>query len=199
MNKTQRLIIMLLAVMAASITAQAQWRYGIRLGGAFSRPTGSNEFCELKGGNGFSGGLAFEWQMPTGGLAIGASALYERRNTSAGMLSDDGPGVFKRDYFQIGRNYIAVPIDIKYKFGIPAIGGLAGPYVFTGPDLAWRLGGGIGPRTHMGWNVGAGFDIINFVQVSAGYRFGITNLGKDYDEKWRDSGAFVAVTILFDF
>ena len=198
MSNTHRLIIMLLAVIAASMTAQAQWRYGIRLGGAFSRPTGSNEFCELKGGNGFSGGLAIEWQMPAGGLAVGASALYERRNTSAGMLTD-GAQSPTRTYSTIGRNYIAVPIDIKYKFGIPAIGGLAGPYVFTGPDLAWRLDSGIGPRTHMGWNVGAGFDIINFVQVSAGYRFGITNIGKDVAEKWRDSGAFVAVTILFDF
>jgi len=197
MSKTLRLAITLLAAIAA-FSAQAQWRYGIRLGGTFPRPTGSNEFCELKGGNGFSGGLTFEWQLPTGGFAVGASAIYERRNTSAGFRVADSSSD-SREYASIGRNYIAVPIDLKYKFGIPAIGGLAGPYAFTGPDIAWRIGQGIGPRTHIGWNVGAGFDIINFVQVSAGYRFGITNIGKDFNEKWRDSGAFVTVTILFDF
>lgn len=188
----KKIALIIVAVLCTAIAAQAQLRYGVRLGAAFNRPTGAKE---LKGGNGFAGGVAFEFQMPVLPFAIGASALYERRNEWVTGLDANRPDARNT----IGKNYISVPIDLKYKIGIPAIANLAGPYIFTGPDFAWRLGSGIGPRTHVGWNVGAGFDIINFVQISGGYRFGITNAGKDYGAKWRDSGAFVAVTILFDF
>lgn len=188
----KKLALILVAVICTAIAAQAQFRYGVRLGGTFPHPTGSEH---LKGNSGFTGGLACEFQLPVLPFAFGASVNYERRNESYHYTMVD-TGVDKHS--TLGRNYISVPIDIKYKFSIPIISGLVSPYVLTGPDFAWRLGGGVGPRTHIGWNVGAGLDIINFIQVSGGYRFGMTNINPSDGPKWHDSGAFVAVALLFD-
>ncbi|MCM1452537.1 MAG: PorT family protein [Clostridium sp.] len=188
----KKIALIILAAFCAAICSQAQLRYGARVGGVFNHPTGSKE---LKGGNGFAGGLALEFQLPVLPFAIGATAMYERRNEWQEVAASEGVAAGRNT---IGKNYISVPIDIKYKIGIPAIASLAGPYIFTGPDFAWRLGSGMGPRTHVGWNVGAGFDIINVLQISGGYRFGITNINPTDGPKWHDSGAFVAVTVLFD-
>lgn len=189
----KKITLIIVAVICATLASRAQFRYGLRVGGTFDHPTGSKM---VKGGNGFAGGLAFEFQFPVLPFAIGASAIYEHRNERMEVPLDGSDGYESK---ALARNFISVPIDIKYKIGIPAIGGLAGPYVFTGPDFAWRLGKGEGPRTHVGWNVGGGFDILNFIQISGGYRFGITNIcPKGIDGKWHDSGAFVALTLLFD-
>ena len=51
-----------------------------------------------------------------------------------------------------------------------------------------------------GWDVGIGFDIINFIQVTAGYRFGLGNaLHSPKDVTLHANAWTVAATLLFDF
>lgn len=182
----RRLITILFIFMAAAVSAQ--FRYGLRVGGVFETPNGF-----WSGGSGFAGGLTCEWESPRSGLALGASVNYERRT-----IDYDGYVTIDRGWStpdDAGGDFIAVPLEVRYKFMLPALKELAGPYVLTGPDIAVRLNRASGHPVHVGWNIGVGFDVISHFQVSGGYRFGINNVDED---GMRDSGAWVSVAFLFD-
>lgn len=186
-------------IMLSVMPISAQWRYGVRLGGEFTRPYRDSQLLgcgAVYGGSGFSGGLTLEWQMPTCGFATGVSLLYQRRT-----INEEPPFYGSKDKLELrklGGDFLALPIDLKYKFFLSATKNLVAPYLFSGPDLALRLGKSQNTNAfHFGWNFGAGLDIINFLQLSGGYRLGISEISKAGE--CRDSGGFVSVAILFDF
>lgn len=174
-------IIILLCAFIAAVNAQSQIKYGLLVGGEFTRPTGN---LKVEGGNGFVGGLQLEYNMPASGLAFGTAVNYQRRT-----IGDD---------IKPGGDFLSVPVSVKYKFPLRALKELAGPILLTGPDFAWRLGDGFGKVFHFGWNAGIGFDIINFIQLSAGYRVGLNNISTT-PTTVHDSGWFVNASLLFDF
>ena len=53
-------------------------------------------------------------------------------------------------------------------------------------------------RVQPGWDVGIGFDIVNFIQISGGYRFGLGNAvnswalqhGAGAPDKWLECGRY---------
>lgn len=172
-------IVLLFLLVTAALGADAQLRYGIRLGGEFSRPTG---YAHATGGNGFAGGLEVEYLIPTTGLGFDMAAEYSRRHF--GM-----PGMQSRGY-----DFISVPIDIRYHLPLGFTRDLVTVFPFTGADFAWQLNKGAERRFHPGWRVGLGVSVINFVNISGGYRLGL----RDIAPSLRDSGAFLAVSILFN-
>lgn len=161
-----------------------------KIGGVFETPTPTHLW---DGGSGFAGGVTCEWQSSSSGIAVGASLNYERRTMN--YAGDALTLIGYEPPQDAGGDFLALPIDVKYKFMLPALKELAGPYVLTGPDIALRLSKGGGRQAHVGWNFGVGFDIINHFQVSGGYRLGLNKL--DYDGL-RDSGGWVSVAVLFD-
>lgn len=197
----KRIISILLLCYVCVAPIQAQLRYGIKLGAEFSHPSAKNSFdATIDGGSGFTGGLQLEYQMPVCGLAFGVSALYEHRVMNVEtplyyrIYPDHPANAPNTTIDKSGGDFLAVPIDIKYKANLGILHNLVTPYVLTGPDFAFRLNKAVGSSTHLGWNVGGGIDIVNFIQISGGYRFG---LNKIYG--MRDNGAFVNIGILFDF
>lgn len=180
--------------------AQAQLRYGFRFGGLFA----AEKLKDASGytavnRSGFTGGLVLEYQSKTTGFAPDIALLYGRHNTRLRDVEGNTDAA--------GRNFIDIPIHIKYKFWLPAVKKLVGPMIYTGPVLSFRTGSddsfyrtkGFQP----GWDVGVGFDIVNFIQITGGYRFGLGNAIKDFpacpDAELRTNGWNVAVTLLFDF
>ena len=80
--------------------------------------------------------------------------------------------------------------------------------VYTGPVFSFRLDhNDANPlrskRFQPGWEVGLGFDIINFIQLSGGYRFGLGNAVADFEgfptAVLHTNGWNLNATILFDF
>lgn len=212
-----RILITAIVIMALPGTAQSQLRYGIRLGGVFAKPSPGNAGdLSVADGSGFSGGLALEYQAPKSGLAADIAVLYTRFNTrfESTLAEKTDPG----------RNFIEVPIHVKYKFWLPAFHNLFGPMVYTGPSLMTRVGSHssatffphpedapssstpaaistVSTKTFQpGWDVGIGIDIVNFLQINAGYRFG---LGNAFDSAsgatMRTNAWTVSATLLFDF
>lgn len=182
--------ICLVIVMAiCSLTASSQLRYGLKLGGEFTRPS-AKDFIS-RGGSGFVGGLQLEYSHPTSGFALGADLLYERRNLNTMEESSE-------DALKFGGDFIALPITLKYKIPIKAIFELASPFVATGPDFALRVSEASGSKFHTGWNFGIGIDVINFLQLSAGYRLGINDICPGAGAL-RDSGWSFSIGFLFDF
>lgn len=172
MNKKFRLII-LLAIILTSLSATAQLRYGFRLGGSFAKASlGDAPGMSMKNGSGFSGGLLLEYQMENNGFAPDIAVLYTHYSS---RLMDEVSGPAK-----MGRDFIEVPLHLKYKFYLSSTNNLVAPMVYTGPSLLVRLGKANPEQMSTkslqpGWDLGIGLDIINFIQLSAGYRFGLGN------------------------
>lgn len=193
MKKIFALIVFM--TMSVALPMQAQWRYGIRLGGEFSGATCDKSLgFNMKGGSGFAGGLTLEWQLPKTGFAVGTAVLYERRNIYA--FDTPVPNVSEETGLKMGGDFLALPIDFRYKFYITVAKQLVAFYPLTGPEFAVRLNKADSKRFHMGWNVGAGLDIVSFIQIQGGYRFGLNDIS-NYGWKVKDSGGFFAVIIQF--
>lgn len=193
-------IAVLMAVLLSSLSASAQIRYGFRVGGSFSKASISNApGMSMKNGSGFSGGLLLEYQMESNGFAPDIAVLYTRYSS---RLLDEVSGPAK-----IGRDFIEVPLHLKYKFYLSSTNNLVAPMVYTGPSLLVRLGKSNPEQMSTkslqpGWDVGIGFDIINFIQLSAGYRFGLGNAVSRSSVPGvclHTNGWNVAANIIFDF
>lgn len=193
-------MIILLCVLVSSLPAAAQLRYGFRLGGDFAKASLSDApGMSMKNGSGFSGGLLLEYQFENNGFAPDIAVLYTRYSSK---LMDELSGPAK-----IGRDFIEVPLHLKYKFYLSATNNLVAPMIYTGPSLLFRLGKGnpeqMATRTvQPGWDLGIGLDIINFIQLSAGYRFGLGNAVCESAVPGvclHTNGWNVSANIIFDF
>lgn len=191
---------MLLLLMAATSTAKAQWRYGLLLGGDFANASLSRaEGYKMVNRSGFRGGVTFEYQMPTNGLAFDGSLLYTRYNA---RLSYEGGKAFS-----YGRDFLEAAVNIKHKFFLSSTRKLVAPLIYTGPSLMIGLDRKDGPlrqyRLLPCWNVGAGIDIVNFIQITAAYSFGLGNSVDRFtgaeDARLYTDGIHVSAVILFDF
>lgn len=81
-----------------------------------------------------------------------------------------------------GKNFFQIPINVKWKIGLPVVGKFLSPYIFTGPDFAFKLGGSddvFKTKTFQcAWNIGLGVELLRHVQVGASYGFGMNTVLK---------------------
>jgi hypothetical protein len=97
--------------------------------------------------------------------------MYVRRDAS--FLENNNISTTQRDY-------IDVPVNVKWKIGIPAIGSLLTPYIFTGPDFAFLTSKKAineaweSKSVDVSWNIGAGVQLFSHLQIGASYGIGIT-------------------------
>lgn len=187
--------------MGISFNTPAQLRYGFRFGGDIAAARLDNaEKWSLCNRSGFTGGLVLEYQLPTCGFAPDIAVLYGRHNTRL-QIADASPVSF-------GRNFIDIPLHLKYKFWLRSFSRLMGPMLYTGPTFSFRLDHNDATplRTHRvqyGWDAGIGFDIINFIQLTAGYRFALGNSIANSSfyptATLHPDGWNISATLLFDF
>lgn len=201
MKKYLQFLLLISILACCTGMASAQLRYGFRFGGdiAAARLSGVRN-ASLSNKSAFSGGIVLEYQMPRCGFAPDIAVLYTRYNT---RLSEEGESPVS-----FGRNFIEVPLHLKYKFWMKSFHDLFGPMVYTGPSVAFRIGNDANAplssnKVQAGWDVGIGFDIVNFIQISGGYRFGLGNAIDCYpgnpDALLRTNAWNISATLLFDF
>lgn len=197
-NKT---LLFLLLLFTGVLSTSSQLRYGFRFGGDFAASRLKNvPGYSIKNGSGFAGGLMLEYQFEKFGFAPDIAVTYGRHNSR--LKPKEG------EPFSYGRNFIDIPIRLKYKFWLKSTKDLFAPMIYTGPVFSCRLGHdkeeilqtkGFQP----GWDVGVGFDAINFIQITAGYRFGLGNAVKNFadvpDAVLKTDGWNLSVNIIFDF
>ena len=107
--------------------AQGQLRFGLRGGMVINELKFNKKVFESENKVGWTAGLQLELDMPLG-FGIDASAMYSHRNDAFG--NDDH--VYHRDY-------IEVPVHLKYKFGLIGVDRVLVPYVYTGPNFAFLV------------------------------------------------------------
>lgn len=190
--------IVLIALMAlVAIPAKSQIKFGIKGGVNISSVHFSKEVVSSDNVTGFNIGPMLEVMTPVMGVGFDAAILYSQK----------GVGV-KGNNKDIKNDYIDVPVNLKWKFGLPIIKGFltAGPYVGfrVGGNKIWDIPGAVGNQLeaksfNAGLNFGAGIELIKHLQVGFNYGLGLTD---DYsaskiDLNGKNRGWSITAAVLF--
>lgn len=176
MRKLMKLAMLVIALLSVSLNANADFRFGIRAGVNVDKLKLEESVFDSSNRCGFTGGVMTEFTVPLIGIGADLSVMYARMNGRlAPTLTADGTTE------EHGRNFLEIPLNLKYKLTLPAISAIVKPYVFTGPSFAFKLGkstiNDIKTKTcQVAWNVGLGLELLKHVQVGASYGFGINNV-----------------------
>lgn len=208
MKKTTRffaVVMVAVAAIVAAVPSQAQFKFGLKAGAAINSLKFSNS-DELKSSfskdnrAGFVGGAMIEFTVPVIGLGFDLSALYVHRETKS----------VDEDFDNIKRDYIDIPINLKYKLSIPVISKVVKPFVTTGPSFAFLTSKKAiedaykNKSVDIAWNFGFGLELLSHVQVAASYGLGLTNTLKavgvtDNSEKINGKNRYWTVTAAYLF
>ena len=156
------IVALLIAVMGIG-AANAQFKFGVKAGVNVNHM--STNLGEIKDGNnqaGWTAGLMTEFQVPVVGLCLDLSVMYARLYDTA------------------DKDFLQVPLNIKYKFQLPVVSSFLAPYIFTGPSFDFKLSKKTDLKTFQPvWNLGLGLQLVKHLQIGASYGFGLTNVMKD--------------------
>lgn len=182
MNQMKKISILLLVAVLGAFGAQAQIRFGIKAGANFNKIHFSDVESSLQPDNscGWNAGVMTEFTVPIVGLCFDASLLYSRMNNAISSDFNKEVADALDSDMSYGKNFLEIPINIKYKFGIPVIGSIIKPFIYTGPSFAFKLDKSIMDKTFQcAWNIGIGVELIKHLQISGSYGFGINNVAKE--------------------
>lgn len=196
MNWYKKLLVALALTAFIFTPAMAQFRIGAKAGIAINDLKFNKEVLESKNQKGFTGGIITEFTMPIIGVGVDASVLYARR--SFDVTEKDGtPTTDNRDYLDI-------PINLKWKIGLPVVGKIVTPFITTGPDFSFLLSKkNISNAWHnktvdTAWTVGAGVQFFNKLQIGATYGWGLTKSASNDDALYSKS-RYWTITASFFF
>lgn len=175
MNTIKKIFVTLVIALVGMGVANAQFRFGIKAGLNVDNLHFNETILDKDNGLGWTAGLMTEFQVPVIGLCFDLSLMYTHMNSD--LISDAG------EYIK-NKNFIEIPLNLKYKFKIPMVANVFSPYIFTGPAFAFKLDkntiDAFKTKTcQMAWNVGLGFELIRHLQIGASYGFGMNNILAD--------------------
>ncbi|MDH6357262.1 porin family protein [Parabacteroides sp. PF5-9] len=197
MKKIIGLVLVAFMALIAS-PAQAQIRFGVKGGLNISSVHFSSDVLEADNVTGFHIGPMLETTIPLLGIGLDAAILYSQK----GM---------ERDQENMKTDYIDIPVNFKWKFGIPLVKAYlnAGPYVGfrVGGDKIWNVvGNQIEAKSFgAGLNFGLGAEVFNHLQVGLNYGLGLTNdfssspinASSVIDGKGKNRGWSITAAVLF--
>lgn len=176
MKKAKYLILVALLAIFVSVPASAEFRFGVKAGLNINKLHLSNFGDNVSSDNrcGFTAGVMTEFTVPIIGIGADLSLMYTHMNERINDAGDKG---------SINKNFLEIPLNLKYKFNIPVVASIIKPMVYTGPTLALKLDKSaiddLKTKTaQWGWNLGIGVELIKHLQISGGYTFGINNIVK---------------------
>ena len=196
----------LLVAGSAGMALAGPFQFGIKAGLNVNKISLSKDFVNTLGepGNscGWTAGVIADFTVPIIGVGADVSLMYSRMNNAA------------EEAELYGKNFIEIPVNLKYKFNIPVVASVFKPYVFTGPQFGLRLdksfkdlANDVQSKTfQFNWNFGLGVQLINHLQVSASYALGCNNIvtklaesatGGNFDNKIKNNYWTVTVAWLF--
>lgn len=175
MNFIKRLLVAVIAVVSLTMAANAQFRIGPRVGLNVNQLRFNKELFNSDNRAGVTAGVQVEFTVPIVNLGFDASVMYTRRNSQYPVSTVGADGITYQ-----GRDFISVPINLKYKLGLPVVGKVFSPYFFTGPDFGFLCSkreiqaAYKEKKVDVAWNFGLGFQFFSHLQIGASYGLGIT-------------------------
>ena len=124
MKKIVGLILLAVMVLIA-VPAKSQIKFGIKGGLNISSVHFNKDLVGKDNVTGFNIGPIVEVMAPIMGVGFDADILYSQR------------GIGVKSEKDIKNDYIDVPVNLKWKFGLPIIKG----YLAAGPYVGFRVGG----------------------------------------------------------
>ena len=182
MKNLKRVLIAIIAL-SVGFVADAGIRFGVKAGLNVDNLHFSNELFDAKNRTGFTGGVMTEVMIPVLNIGFDLSLMYTRMNSRDYVtINTDGTSMEQKE-ISAGKNFIEIPLNIKYKLTLPAIESLIKPYIYTGPTFAFKLDKNTWEywktkTCQVAWNVGLGVELIKHLQVQASYGFGMNNVFK---------------------
>ena len=135
MKKIQALLLTIALVAVAAMPAAAQFRIGPRIGVDVNSMRLNKSVFDNDNRAGFTGGVEAEYTIPVINLALDLSVMYVHRVSNSavdpnGDTTADNESLVASSRFK-NRDYIELPLALKYKIGLPLVGKVLSPYVFT--------------------------------------------------------------------
>lgn len=177
MKTLKSLAVVALVAIVSAFSANARLSFGPKVGLNVDNMHFDKSVLDSKNRCGFTVGVVGEYEVPVINLAVDLSLMYTRMESRVEFDNSD-PAMAESKYY--GKNFLEVPLNIKYKINTP-IGAILKPYVFTGPSFALRLGKDKVLDTkhaQWGWNLGIGLELIRRLQIGASYTWGINDIAK---------------------
>lgn len=159
-------ILVLMALI--TLPAEAQLRFGVKGGVNISSVHFNSDLLDADNVTGFQIGPMIETSIPLVGVGVDAAILYSQKGMGIGSE-------------EIKTDYIDVPVNLKWKFGLPIVKAYlaAGPYVGfrVGGDKVWKvIGEQIEAKSFSaGLNFGLGVELLSHLQVGINYGLGLTD------------------------
>lgn len=165
------LLLFVMVIGASAIPAQAQFKFGPKVGLTVNDFHFNKSVVDADNQTGWTAGLMAEFTVPVIGISADLSAMYVRRNTK--FLEEN-------EVSKDNRDYIEIPLNIKYKFGLPVVSKFLVPYVGVGPSVSFLTS-----RRHISdayknksvdWalNFGFGVQFLSHIDLNARYGLGLT-------------------------
>ena len=158
----------------AVMTGNAQFRFGVKGGVNIVNATFNKDVYKLDNITGFHLGPVVEGMFGEGGMGFDVALLFSQKG-------------FKTEPETVKNSFLEVPLNLKFKFGIPAIN----PYLAAGPYVSFRVAGGekwdlkensAGVVDQIktesfgaGLNFTAGAELFNHLQLGLTYGWGLTD------------------------
>lgn len=199
MKKVTGLVLIILMAFIA-VPAKSQLKFGVKGGLNISSVHLNSDILKADNVTGFQIGPMIETTIPLIGVGLDAAILYSQKGMD--VKSETGTST------NVKTDYIDVPVNFKWKFGLPIIKGYlaAGPYIGfrVGGDKFWEIPGSVvgqvkAKNFSAGLNFGAGVELISHLQVGINYGLGLTDnySAEKYDLNAKNRGWSVTAAILF--
>lgn len=182
MKTLKRIALVLAALLIFAGSADAKiFRFGVKAGANFNKLSFSknigNDLTDKANSTGWEAGLMLETNVPLFGLGFDLSLMYARMNNNAEIYENG------QQIYDASKNFLMLPLNIKYKVSLPIVGKYIAPYIFTGPNFVFNLDKNtlsyIKNKTcQVAWNIGLGVELVNHLQVGASYNIGMGKVGR---------------------
>lgn len=190
MKKFKALLLAVAIIAVSAVPAAAQFRFGPRVGIDVNELRGGSKIFDKDNRAGFTGGVQAEFTIPVINLGFDVSLMYVHRVTEGktGDIQDLIYDAVTSKRFR-ERDYIEIPVNVKYKIGIPVVSNYLAPYVFTGPSFSFLTSKKAitdaykNRSVDVAWNVGIGVQLISHLHIAASYGIGMTETVKLVTDK----------------
>ncbi len=190
----KKFTVLVLLMALAAMPMNAKVKFGVKGGLNISSVHFNSDIIDSDNITGFQIGPMIETTLPLVGVGVDAAILYSQKGWK---LKDSDEN--------LKSNYLDVPVNLKWKFGLPAVKG----YLAAGPYIGFRLGGDdfldgllgqVKEKTFAaGLNFGAGVELVSHLQVGVNYGLGLTDnysISK-YDVGSKNRGWSITAAFLF--
>ncbi len=186
----------MLLCLAVVIPAMAQFSVGPRIGLNVNSLHLNEKLFDSNNRAGLNAGIQAEFMIPMLGLGFDASVMYVHRvaQVAADPESIASSSTVSTVSTDASCDYIEIPINLKYKIGLPVVGKILTPYIFTGPSFAFRTSKSAikefyqAKKSDIAWNFGLGVQLFSHLQIGASYGLGLTKAIEVVDSDHEKAG-----------